>query len=264
MEQTNRKRRRAELTERNYFSLANQKKFISVSQYKAFLACEAAALAEVKGRWKRPKSDALLQGSYIDAYFDGTLNKFKTKNPELFKKDGSLRSQYEHLDYVISRIENQPLMMKLLGGEKQKIMTGWIFGIPVKIKIDSLLPNMIVDLKCMKDFEPVYREEEGRLPWYEAWGYDIQGAIYQEIVYQNTGKRLPFVLVAATKEKEPDLCVLEMSQAAMDFELDRFRENIVRIDAIKKGLIKPERCESCDFCKHTLVIKEIINAETLI
>lgn len=252
------------LTSENYFSHDNQMKYIGVSQYKAFMNCEAGALAELLGDWERPKSDALLQGSYVDAHFEGTLDVFRAKNPDLFKRDGTLKATFANLDYVIDRIENQPLMMKLLSGEKQKIMTGEICGIPVKIKIDSYLPDVIVDLKCMRDFAPMYKEEQGRLPWFEYWGYDIQGAVYQEIVYQNTGKKLPFVLVAASKEREPDLCVLEIAQENLDFELERFRENVVRIDAIKHGFIEPERCEKCDFCRHTRKITEITKQEDFI
>lgn len=43
-------------------------------------------------------------------------------------------------------------------------MIGCINGVPVKIKIDSLHPDKIVDLKIMKDFEMVYDSEKGRLP----------------------------------------------------------------------------------------------------
>lgn len=251
------------LTQENYFSQENQIKYMGVSQYKAFMNCEAAAYAELTGEFERAKSDALIQGSYVDAHFEGTLDVFKAKTPELFKRDGSLQAKYANLDYIIQRVEEQPLMMSLLAGEKQKIFTGEIAGVPVKIKVDSYRPDMIVDLKCMKDFAPIYKEEQGRLPWFEAWGYDTQGAVYQEIVYQNTGKRLPFVLVAVTKEKEPDVCVLEISQESMDFELNRFKENIVRIDAIKHGFIAPERCEKCDYCKRTKKLTEILKMEDL-
>lgn len=245
------------LTQGNYFSKEAQSEHMSVSQYKSFLRCEAAALAEIKGDFTPEKSDALIQGSYVDAYFEGTLNIFKQNHPELYKKDGTLLAKYEHLNYIIYRIEQQPFLIKLLSGEKQKIMTGIINGVPVKIKIDSFLQNMIVDLKCMRDFADIYVDEQGRLPWYEAWGYDIQGAVYQEIVYQNTGKKLPFVLVAATKEIEPDLTCIQLPQSSLDYELEKFSENIQRFDAIKKGIIVPERCEKCDYCKKTKIIKEI-------
>ncbi len=246
------------LTEKYYFSQKNNQKYVGASQYKSFLKCEAAMLAELNGEYEKPKSDALLQGSYIDAYFTGNLEKFRLKNPEIFKKDGTLKASFEHLNYVIQRLSEQPFMLSLLSGKHQKIFTGEINSVPVKIKIDSFLPSQaIVDLKCMKDFEPVYVPEKGKLPWFEAWGYDLQGAIYQEIVRQNTGEELPFILVAVTKEKEPDFDVIQIDQEILDFELDKFSKDIVRLDAVKKGLIEPERCGQCDYCKKIKIISKI-------
>lgn len=239
------------LSKTNYFSLKAQRQFMSVSQFKAFRDCEAAALANINGHYQTEKTTALLVGSYVDAYFEGSLPEFVKNNPEVFKRDGTLKSDYSQAEYIIKRIESQPLMTKLLSGSKQKIMLGEIMGVPIKIKIDSLRPNMIVDLKIMKDFNSIYVEEQGRVPWFDAWGYDLQGAVYQEIVKQNTGKVLPFILVAATKEKEPDLAIIEIGQEYLDLELERFNEQVERYDAIKKGIISPVRCEHCDYCKKT-------------
>ena len=77
--------------------------------------------------------------------------------------------------------------------------------------------------------------------WVEAWEYDLQGAVYQEIVRQNTGEQLPYVLAAATKEKDPDLAVIEIPQELLDFELDRFKKNVQFFDGIKK--LEPEEAE---------------------
>jgi hypothetical protein len=142
-------------------------------------------------------------------------------------------------------------------------MTGVIKSVPVKIKVDSLLPDKIVDLKIMKDFKPIYKPEQGRLNFIEAWGYDLQGAVYQEIVRQNIGKRLPFFIAAATKEKEPDIAIIEVPQEYLDIELKRFEDNVMMYDAIKGGFAEPERCEHCDYCKMTKVLKEPISLEEL-
>ena len=63
--------------------------YMSVSQFKAFAKCEASALAEIKGKYTREKTTALLVGSYVDSYFEGTLANFIRENPEIFKKDGT-------------------------------------------------------------------------------------------------------------------------------------------------------------------------------
>lgn len=249
------------LTSDNYFSQEAAEQYMSVSQYKAFEKCEAMALAEIQGIYERKKTSALMIGSYVDAYYEGTLEKFKKENPECFKRDGTLKSEFVQAEEVIKAIDRQPYLLTLLSGKKQKILTGTIEGVDVKIKIDSLLPNMIVDLKVMRDFAPIYIEEDGRLPWYQAWGYDIQGAIYREIVRQNTGKTLPFVLVAATKEEVPDVDAIEIDTALLDYELSEFKIKAPRYDAIKKGIIDPIGCGKCNFCKSRKIITEIRKTE---
>lgn len=251
------------LTNENYFSQEKQMKYMGVSQFKAFERCPASALAEVRGEFEREKTTALLVGSYVDAHFEGTLDVFKGKNPSLFKRDGSLKAEYIKAEEIINRVERDELFMEYMSGEKQVIMTGEIKGVPVKIKIDSYHPDKIVDLKIMKDFEPVYKPEQGRLSWVEAWEYDLQGAVYQEIVKQNTGKILPFFLAAATKEKEPDLTIIQIPQELLDFELDRFKSMVQLFDGIKKGIFEPERCEHCDYCKSTKVLTAPVTLEEL-
>lgn len=245
------------LTQRNYFSKKANLEYMSVSQFKAFEKCPAAALAEIKGKYKREKTTALLVGSYVDAYFEGTLNAFKRKNPEVFKKDGTLKADYLQAEEIIKRIERDKVFMKHLSGAKQVIMTGAICGVPIKIKIDSFRPGEAIDdLKIMGHFEPQYVEEKGFLSWYEAWEYDLQGAVYQEIVKQNTGDKLPFYLDAATKEKVTDIDIVPLRQDLLDYALERFKNDVERYDAMKKGIIEPERCEKCDYCKMTKVLTE--------
>lgn len=251
------------LTSDNYFSPKMQMHYMGVSQFKAFEECQAAALAEITGNYEREKTVSLLVGSYVDAYFEGALDRFKEVNPQLFKRDGELKSEYRKANEIITRIERDPLFMDFMSGEKQVIMTGEIEDVPVKVKVDSLLSDKIVDLKIMKDFQPIYKPEQGRLNFIEAWRYDLQGAVYQEIVRQNTGKKLPFYIAAATKEKPTDLAIIEVSQAYLDVELENFKEKIALFDAIKSGAIQPKRCEHCDYCKITKVLEKPIKMEDL-
>lgn len=249
------------LTKRNYFSRKANKLFMSVSQFKAFEKCPAAAMAEINGKFQREKTTALLVGSYVDAYFEGSLKAFQRQNPEIFKKDGTLKAEYIQANEIIKRIEQEPLFMEYISGKKQVIMTGTIAGVSVKIKTDSLHPDKIVDMKIMKDFESVYVEERGLLPWFEAWEYDLQGAVYQEVVRQNTGKQLPFYLAAATKEKTTNLDIVHIGQNYLDFALERFIANVPQFDAIKAGIIEPDRCELCEYCKSSKVLTAPTEAE---
>lgn len=252
------------LTNENYFSKEMSLKYMGVSQYKSFMKCQAMAMAEINGDFVRERTAALLVGSYVDAHFEGTLDIFRAQNSEIFKRDGGLKSEYIKAEEIIARIERDPMFMKFMSGEKQVIMTGEINGVLFKIKIDAYHPyEMIVDGKVMRDFEGGYKPEQGRLNWIEFWGYDIQGAVYQEIVKQNIGAQLPFYLAAATKEKETDLGIFQIPQNYLDLELDKVGQNAPMFDAIKKGIIEPERCEHCDYCKRTKVLSKIINMEEL-
>lgn len=249
------------LTKRNYFSQKANQHYMSVSQFKAFDKCPFAALAEINGEYEREKTTALLVGSYVDSYFEGELDKFKEENPEIFKRDGTLKAEYVQAEAIIERIKKDKLFMHYMSGLKQVIMTGEIEGVPVKIKIDSLLPDRIVDLKIVANFEPIYDEEKGRLPWFEYWGYDLQGAVYQEIVRQNTGKVLPFYLAAATKEKVTDIDIVHLPPKQLEFAMEHFKYNVPTFDAMKKGVIELDRCEKCAWCKETKILTEPTEAD---
>lgn len=243
------------LTQKNYFSKKANQEYMSVSQWKSFEKCQHAALAEIKGKYEREKTKDLMVGSYVDAYFEGTLGNFIQENPEVFTKAGTLRAEYKQAEDIIQRIMKDKLFMEYMSGEKQVVMTGEIKGVPVKIKVDSLHPDKIVDLKIMRDFESMYHSEKGHVPFFEMWGYDIQGAVYQEIVRQNTGEKLPFYLAAATKEKVTDIDIVHLNQGQLDFAFEKFKATVEMYDAIKKGIIEPERCEKCEYCKTTKVLK---------
>lgn len=245
------------LTAENYFSAENNMKYMSCSQFKSFQKCEAAAFAELRGEYQREVTDALLIGSYVDAHFEGTLDIFKAQHKKIFTKSGDLLAKYKQADYMIQRVERDKLFMQYMSGEKQKIMVGEIAGIPFKIKIDSYHPNCIVDLKCIKSFEPIWNAEKGvKQHFINYWGYDIQGGIYREIVRQNTEKTLPFYISAITKEKEPDLDVLWVPDDDLNAALNEVVSLAPRYQAIKEGRLQPQRCGKCDYCRFTKVLTE--------
>lgn len=255
------------LTNENYFCKESSIEYMGSSQFKSFMSCEEQAMAEIKCLYQREKSTALLVGSYVDAHFSNEMSIFKAKNPEIFTRQGDLKSEYLQANYIIQRIERDPMMMTFLSGRSQVIMTGLIQGVPFKIKIDSLHPNMIVDQKIMKDFKRIWVDGVGKIPFVEAWGYDFQAAIYQEIERQNRGdfaEQLPFFIAAASKEKpEPDIAIISIPQQRIDFAMEIVKQNIERFQKIKEGLIEPKRCGKCDWCKLTKVLEEIIDYDQL-
>ena len=239
-----------ELNEKNYYE---RNEYMSASQFKSFLNCEAAAMAEITGGYIRETSKALLQGQYVDAYFTGDLQQFRGEHPELFKKDGILKQTYSVCEDAIRRLSSDETAMEYLQGEKQVIVTGEIDGVLCKGKLDVLGDGRIVDLKCMRDFEARYKDGE-RLDFIRYWGYDIQAYIYTELVRQQYGEQLPFYILAVTKEAAPDLMLVELPDWLINSAGEVVRHYIKRFDAIKKGDIQPKRCGRCAYCKETKVL----------
>lgn len=237
----------------NYFSREAEMEYFGTSQIKAFQKCEAKALATIKGEWQTPMTTALLVGSYVDAYFEGTLDEFLNEHPECFKRDGSLKVDYRMADDIIARIESDELFMEYMAGEKQVVKTGEIDGFKFKIKIDSYHEgDKIVDLKVMRTMDRVMGKS-----FVEYWNYFLQGAIYQQI----EGNNLPFYLAVATKEEPSDIGIIALEQDDMDASLEEVRPNLARWFAIKQGEIEPEGCGKCDYCRATKKLTEPISSD---
>lgn len=266
MQERRQKRLYMNLNESTYFSEEAKQKFMSVSQLKSFHKCEAATLAEINGEYVPERGRALLLGSYVDEMLTGTKesqDKFVEENrAELFKKNGDPYADVAQADEAISCVLRQPVMMKFLGGEHQVVMTGEIEGVPVKGKFDSYKSGeYVADLKYLKDFRsPNFFENA--ISYY---GYDMQLAVYRELIKQNTGETLPAYLVIVTKQDPPDVAVAEVNEFDLDTALMKFKANIKRYQDIKDGKIKPERCEDhdCAYCRATKILTEPIDSNLL-
>lgn len=122
------------------------------------------------------------------------------RNPEIFTRTKELKSDFRKANEIIGRLQADPLFMRFMSGEKQRIMTFSLFGTDWKMKMDSYLPGIcITDLKVVANFKT--------LP---LWRYDLQGAVYQAGVKAVTGETLPFYLAAATKERVVDLDIFQI------------------------------------------------------
>ena len=71
------------LTKDNYYSDEANQRYMSVSQFKDFAgttshgSCEEAALMKAKGIFPESTTTAKMVGSFVDSYFEGTLDEFK-------------------------------------------------------------------------------------------------------------------------------------------------------------------------------------------
>ena len=237
------------LTADNYYTAEANNAYWSASQVKAFLSCPARALAELKGEWSQPPGQALLIGSYVDAAIEGdaALEQFRGTHPELFRRDGSLKAEFVKAQEMVDRAKQDEVFTAYLDGEKQKILTGTIDGLPFKAKLDVYNGQRIVDVKTVRDTQPMYKPGEGRLTFADYWQWPLQMAIYQAL----EGNRLPCYLAVITKEDPPGLELVEIEQEKMDAEMSFLEEKLPYFDAIKQGIVEPERCENCAYCRAT-------------
>ena len=248
----------------NYFDQGAQLEYMGASQFKSFLDCPARTLAELYGEYERPETKALLMGSYVDAHFSGEMDDFKLAHPDLYKRDGTLKADYQQCERMIYRAECDDMFRDFMSGEHQVVMTGELFGSKYKIKMDSYFPGkMIVDLKCMKDIAPVFKDGTWQT-FVDAWRYDIQLYIYQQIEAQNSGgELLPCVLAVITKEDEPDLHLFQIPQWKLNGAAALVEHYTPIFQAYKNGTMTAPRCEKCAYCRSTKIIDHIETYEEL-
>lgn len=259
------------LTNKNYFSDEANERYMSVHQYLDFCGhmgvkgCEERALKRLHGEYSEETTLAQLVGSYVDAHFEGTLPEFKATHPECFTQKGELKAPYKQAEKMIARCEQDEFFMQTMSGEKQKIMTAYLFGCEWKIKIDSYIPGVaIVDLKTSAEIHKAWNVKDfGKVSFIEYWAYTIQGAIYQKVVEIVTGEKLPFFISVVTKEDSPEIAVIGIDQMTLDHALNEVQMNMEMLLQVKSGEVPPTRCEHCDYCKSTMKLTAPIPMDEL-
>ena len=243
-----------QLNEMNYFSHEAEIKYFSASQIKSFKRCEAATMAELTGMRLRPVSQALMVGQYVDAALTGDLDEWCGCHPEIKKRDGTLKAEFLQASEMVGRANRDELFMNFLEGEHQTILTADLFGVPFKAKLDVLGPDRIVDLKTVRDLKSQYLPGQGRVDFATAWDWPLQMAIYQKIYEKNEGVKLPCYLAVITKETPADIRIIQIEQERMDAEIAWLEQKLPRYEAIKNGVIDPERCDVCEWCRESRIL----------
>lgn len=248
------------LTTKNYFSREADMEYLSVSQYNSFVGtpfkkrCEARTMAKLKGEWKDEPSPAMLIGSYADTYFEGTLDDFRAEHPEIYTQKGELRADFSKALEIIRFVEQDDFWMKYAMGDglPQVIVTGEIGGAKWKGMLDRYHPGLaIVDRKVVASIREKVWDDflRVRINFIEAYGYIRQGAVYQELVFQTYGERLPFYIAAVSKEKVPDHEIIFIEDSVMKYALDEIRDNVENVLLVKSGVLPPVSCGECDYCR---------------
>lgn len=113
-----------------------------------------------------------------------------------------------------------------------------------------ILGKLITDLKVIKDLKLIFNEEthqkENFINYYD---YILQAALYQEIVKQNTGKQLPFIIAVCTKQEYSERALLSIPQEELDMKLEFLKGYLPHLQELKEGKIEPIFCGKCNYCK---------------
>ncbi|MCI9081461.1 MAG: hypothetical protein HFI70_03905 [Lachnospiraceae bacterium] len=236
------------LNDDTYYSQSANEAYFSVSQYKDFCKCEAMALAKLRGEFEQPTTKAMLIGTLVDRWFEGTLDKLREESPNIFFcRNGSLRADFRKADQIIKRVQKDDRFMQYMSGRKQEILTFEMFGAPWKMKMDSFVEDVcIADLKVVASIDT----DRGAVKAsFRRLQYHIQGAVYQAGAEANGYGQLPFYLAIATKEAVTNFDIFQIDQPTLDLALREIEGNMPRFIAVKSGLEEPHYCGVCDYCK---------------
>ncbi|MFJ6264227.1 PD-(D/E)XK nuclease-like domain-containing protein [Lysinibacillus xylanilyticus] len=260
-----------QLNNLNYYSNEANQHYISVSQFKSAVECEASVIAELKGEYERPSSLALTVGSYTHAAFesDQVFDEFVEENRGvIFNTRDKKYADFKQADSMIETIKNDRFAMLALEGEKEVIYTGELFGVLWKIKVDAINHDRkrFSDLKTTQSLYKRYWSDKYSeyVSFVGAYDYVLQMAIYREIIFQNTGDCYEPYIVAVTKETPPDKIVLDFDKSRFEFELEYVKELLPNIIAAKSGNKEPKRCEKCGYCRATKQLKNTFEIEFLL
>lgn len=182
-----------------------------------------------------------------------------------------LKSEYVMAEKMIARCRECEKFMWYMSGEKQRIFTGIIEGIPFKCKIDSYKPagqNVIVDLKTTKDMHKMcFVPDIGHIDFVTNYGYVYQLAIYKELVRQNTGDSCECFITAVSKNKHPERKIIALDDQELFDAMTTVKRSLQgSLPKVWSGEYEPTRCErpSCPYCLDTEEVTEVIDHRDLI
>jgi len=248
-----------QLTRDNYHSTDANQQYMSVSQFKGWADCPARKRAELAGQWEDEDRTALLVGSYVDLALTGTPEELDAwtlaHGGDVFLKSGKAKkAPFVNADAMIAKARNDSLFMEYLTGEHQVILTGMLYDIEWRCMIDVLdiEANRYVDLKTTANmaeytWSNVHR---ARVPFYEAFNYWMQLAVYKELIDYNYNVRPEAYIAALSKQEPPDIDIFVFAN------YDRFQEELAcigrvidKVIAWKAGDVDAPACGRCAYCR---------------
>ena len=272
------------LTEKNYYSDTH---YLSSSRFKEYLKCPLRQLMIDLGFWNSQKSsEAFLVGNYVHSYFESRAahEKFLQEHEkEIISTRGATKGQpkaaFKVADKMIASLEKESLFNRLYHGgsddivEKEKIITGFLGGIPFKCKIDSinLSGGYFVDLKTMESiqketFSPTLKSYTKQAVYNVVeYQYNLQFYIYQQLLKQELGYELTPYMVVISKEPIPDKEIILIDDDVLESGEAIFLSNIDIVKQFLDSNAYPSGCGHCDYClthkklEHAITLSDLVN-----
>ncbi|WP_418524779.1 PD-(D/E)XK nuclease-like domain-containing protein [Limosilactobacillus vaginalis] len=269
------------LTADNYYSHDTDWQYMSFSLFKDFEQCEARALAKLKEDWQPTSSPVpLLVGNYVHSYFESAeshqsfvnenhkelMTRPTKKNPE-----GHLRAEFKVADGMIKTLSDDNMFNYFYKpGKKEVIVTGKIDGYLWKGKIDSLIldKNYFCDLKTVDDIHKFHYNRDVAAPnFIYDREYDLQMAIYRELIKQTFGVECNPYIFAVSKQTPPDHDAFKFEgmtdKYAMDDDIRKVKEMQPHFWKVMTGEERPIACGKCDYCREAKQLTGFTNASEI-
>jgi hypothetical protein len=261
------------LTSTNYYDHDTDWQYMSVSIFKNFVDCEAATLAKLKSEDNQQTTEVpLLVGNYVHSFFESeeAHKQFVAANkPYMFTKSGnSLLRPFQVAETMIDRLKNDDFFNFVYQGEKESIVTGDLYGIPWKGKIDCLNVEQgyFVDLKTSADIHKRIwsKRHGGYVPFVSAYGYVLQMWVYKRLLEQQYGKPFTPYIFAVSKQDPPDIAAIKIDESRYPLEDKFIRLHLPRVLAVMNGEIAPHYCGICPYCRKNKQLHQFIEVDRLI
>lgn len=244
-----------ELTQENYYDRATDFEYMSFSQFKNFLANPARAMADLKEQFlwfddhkiedesEREESTPLLVGNFIHSFFESkeAHEKFIADHfSDIVSSKGPTKGEYKK-DFKTAEKMIERLLVEdafnahIENTEREVIVTGKIGGHDWKGKIDALNveDGYFIDFKTvnsLKDDGAEWNEKaRKRLNFIRSRGYDMQMAIYKELLEQTYGKTFDPFIWAVSKDKEPLAKPYRFTDETLENALDIVIKNTEKV-----------------------------------
>lgn len=251
-------------------------KALTIKDMLTFEECEARQKAIEAKTWKDGSVDPITE--YVNAYFSGDMEALVAKSKGKFYKKGGteLKKEYQQGEKIWSTLTYDEFLGKVLkeDGQRDFKVSGTVANYPFEETVsyfdDSRQVGVLIHLKILKSLtneliSPYFDNQEvSQLKdAFKRYGYDMEFWLKAHLVSNEVGKKCQTFALALSKEDEPDKELVYFSEDDLEAGKKRLLHLLSLYGEVERGERDPKRCEHCDYCRNTKVLKSSIKFEDL-